>query len=150
MDRSQDSGTARGGRACSNTKSSSPSSNYNAKNENAEEEGAAATVEAAVPPSNSNENENSDEGAGWTYIKRAVLPEEVRTVVTLKSSVPPSNSNANKNENVEERSGDNFVSLFPSILLCNHNLTVPALIYLFLVDISQEIVTARGERECGE
>ena len=33
-----------------------------------EEGGAAATVEAAVPPSNYNENENSEEGAGENFV----------------------------------------------------------------------------------
>ena len=47
-------------------------------------------------------NENSEEGEGWTDIKRAVLPEEGGTVVTLKEAVPPSNLNANDNKNAEE------------------------------------------------
>ena len=75
------------------------------------------------------------------------MPEEGGTAAALEGAVPPSNSNANENENLEEGSGENFVSLFPYILLCNHTLTVPTLLYFSLMDISQEIGTARGGRD---
>ena len=117
-------------------------------NKNVEEGGTAATVEVEFPPFNSNENENSEEGAGWTDIKRAVLSDEVGIAATLERTVPPSNSNANENENLEEVSGENCVSLFPSILLCKHTLTVPALLYLSLMGRYQEIGTTRGGRYC--
>ena len=52
-----------------------PPLNSNANyNKNVEDGGTEATLEAAVPPYSSNENENPEEGAGWTDIKRAVLP----------------------------------------------------------------------------
>ena len=80
----------------------------------------------------------------FTYLDRVTLPEDVGTVATLEGAVPPYNFNANENENVEEVSGENCVSLFSSILLCNHVITVHALPYFSLMDIYQDIVTARG------
>ena len=98
---SQESGTARGGRDCSNTIRSSPSFKFECKRKRKFVEGGTTeTVEAYVPFSSSNEN-NSDEGAGWTDIKRAELTGEGGTSATLERAVPPSNSNANKNENAE-------------------------------------------------
>ena len=52
---------------------------------------------------------NSKEGAGWKYIKRAVLKEEGGTASTQEVSVPTSDFNANDIENTEEGGNEETV-----------------------------------------